>query len=115
MTILSRTEDLPPPCYNTPVITDIKATVERAMLGSGSDRGVELGAIVVDVGRALRWDLVVMGEVELGAIVVDVDKFWAQKETEYRRVRVMWLFLKAWAMRKSVPSVVLRHTIYRDA
>ena len=42
---------------------------------------VELGAIVVDVGRELRWDLVVMGEVELGAIVVDMDEFWAQEET----------------------------------
>ena len=41
---------------------------------------VELGAIVVDVERELRWDLVVMGEVELGAIVVDVDEFWAQEE-----------------------------------
>ena len=36
---------------------------------------VELGAIVVDVGRELRWDLVVMREAELGAIVVDVDDF----------------------------------------
>ena len=35
----SLTEDLPPPCYNTPVITDIKATVERATLGSGSNYG----------------------------------------------------------------------------
>ena len=36
---------------------------------------VELGTFVVDVGRELRWDLVVMGEVELGdiLIVVDVD------------------------------------------
>ena len=42
---------------------------------------MELGAIVVDVGRQLRWDLVVIGEVELGAIVVDVDEFWAQEET----------------------------------
>ena len=31
--------------------------------------------------RALRWDLVVMGEVELGAIVVDMDEFWDQEET----------------------------------
>ena len=45
----------------------------------------------------------VMAYVELGAIEVDVDEFWAQEETVYRRVRVMWLFLKAWAMRKSVP------------
>ena len=42
---------------------------------------IELGAIVVDVGRELHWDLVVMGEVELGAIVVYVDEFGAQKET----------------------------------
>ena len=35
---------------------------------------VELGAIVMDVGRELCWDLVVMGEMELGAIVVDVDE-----------------------------------------
>ena len=42
---------------------------------------VELGAIVVDVGRELCWDLVVMGEVELGAIVVDMDEFWDQEET----------------------------------
>ena len=54
-----------------------------------------------------------MGEVELGAIVVDVDEFWAEVETvgEF----VVWLFLKAWAMRKSVPRVVLRHTIHKDA
>ena len=26
----------------------------------------------------------------------------------------MWLFLKAWAMRKSVPRVVLRHTIHNE-
>ena len=42
---------------------------------------VQLGDIVVDVGRELHWDLVVMGEIELGAIVVDVDEFWAQEET----------------------------------
>ena len=42
---------------------------------------VELGAIVVDVGRELRCDLVVMEEVELGANVVDEDEFWAQEET----------------------------------
>ena len=42
---------------------------------------MELGAIVVDVGRQLRWDLVVIGEVELGVIVADVDEFWAQEET----------------------------------
>ena len=41
----------------------------------------ELGAIVEDAGRELRWDLVVMGEVELQAIVVDVDEFWAREET----------------------------------
>ena len=41
---------------------------------------VGLGAIVVDVGRELRWDLVVMREAKLGAIVVDVDEFWAQEE-----------------------------------
>ena len=34
---------------------------------------------------------------------------------EDRRVRIMWLFLKAWAMRKSVPKVVLHHTIHGDA
>ena len=56
------------------------------------------------------------GEVELGAIVVDMDEFWDQEETgDGRRVRFMWLFLKAWAMRKSVARVVLRHTIHRDA
>ena len=33
------------------------------------------------MGRELRWDLVVMGEVELGAIVVDMDEFWDQEET----------------------------------
>ena len=49
----SQTEDLPPPCYNTPVITDIKATIQRAMLGSGGNGEVELGAIVVDVWREL--------------------------------------------------------------
>ena len=38
---------------------------------------VELGAIVVEVGRELLWDLLVMGEVEVGAIVVDMDEFWA--------------------------------------
>ena len=42
---------------------------------------VELGAIVVDVGRELRRDLVAMGEVELGAIVVDMDEFCDQEET----------------------------------
>ena len=42
---------------------------------------VELGAIVVDVGRALHWDLVLIGEIELGAIVVDVDEFWGQEDT----------------------------------
>ena len=41
---------------------------------------VELGAIVVDVGRELHWGLVVMMEVELGVIVVDMDEFWAQEE-----------------------------------
>ena len=41
---------------------------------------VGLGAIVVDVERELRWDLVVMREAELGAIVVDMDEFWAQEE-----------------------------------
>ena len=41
---------------------------------------VELGVIVVDEGRELRWDLVVLREAELGAIVVDVDDFWAQEE-----------------------------------
>ena len=41
----------------------------------------ELGAIVVEVGRELLWDLVVMGKVELGAIVVDVDEFLAQEVT----------------------------------
>ena len=41
---------------------------------------VELGAIVVDVGRELRWGLVVMMEVELEVIVVDMDEFWAQEE-----------------------------------
>ena len=40
---------------------------------------VGLGAIVVDVGRELHWDLV-MREAKLGAIVVDVDEFWAQEE-----------------------------------
>ena len=57
-----------------------------------------------------------MGEVELVAILVDMDEFLAQKEMvgEFA-VCVMWLFLKAWAMRKSVASVVLRHTIHRDA
>ena len=54
-----------------------------------------------------------MGKVELGAIVVDMDEFWAQEETV--GVRFMWLFLKAWAMKKSVARVVLRHTIHRDA
>ena len=37
--------------------------MESATLGSGGDGEVELGAIVVDVGRELRWYLVVMGEV----------------------------------------------------
>ena len=74
---------------------------------------VELEAFVVDVGRELHWDLVVMGEVELGAIVVDVDEFWCQEDPV--GVRVMRLFLKAWAMRRSVPRVVLCHTIHRDA
>ena len=36
--------------------------------------------IVVDVGRELCWDLMVMREAELGGIVVDVDEFWAQEE-----------------------------------
>ena len=40
----SQTEDLPPPCYNTPVITDIKATVESATLGSGGDGGGRTGS-----------------------------------------------------------------------
>ena len=57
--------------------------MESATLGSGGDGGggVELGAIVVDEGRELRWDLVAMGEVELGAIVADMDEFWDQEET----------------------------------
>ena len=41
---------------------------------------IELGAIVVDEGRELHWDLVVIREAELGAIVVDVDDFWAEEE-----------------------------------
>ena len=41
----------------------------------------ELKAIVVDVGRELRWEMVVMGEVELGAIVEDMDESWAQEVT----------------------------------
>ena len=49
---------LPPPCYNTPVITDIKATVESATLGSGDDGG---GAIVVDVGRELSGERGMLG------------------------------------------------------
>ena len=40
----SQTEDLPPPCYNTPVITDIKATIQRAMLGSGGNGGGRTGS-----------------------------------------------------------------------
>ena len=39
-----RTEDLPPPCYNTPVITDIRVTVERATLGSGGNGGGRTGS-----------------------------------------------------------------------
>ena len=35
---------LHPPCYNIPVITDIKATVERAMLGSVGDGGDRTGS-----------------------------------------------------------------------
>ena len=70
---------------------------------------VELGAIEVDVGRELRWDLVVTGEVyRTGRNCVDVDEFWAQEET-------VGEFLKAWAMRKSVPRIVLHHTIHRYA
>ena len=38
------TEDRPPPCYDTPVITDIKETVERATLGSGGDGGGRTGS-----------------------------------------------------------------------
>ena len=34
----------------------------------------------MNVGRELRWDLVVMGEVELGSIVVDVDEILAQEK-----------------------------------
>ena len=52
--------------------------MESATLGSGGDGGGRTGS---DVGRELRWDLVVMGEVELGAIVVDMDEFWDQEET----------------------------------
>ena len=43
MPILRVKQDLSPLCYNTPVITDIKATVERATLGSGGDGGVRTG------------------------------------------------------------------------
>ena len=68
--------------------------MERATLGSGSDGG---GG----------------GEVELGAIVVDVDEFWAQEETVGEFLACVF-FLKAWAMQKSVPTV-LCHTIHRDA
>ena len=47
---------------------------------------VELGAIVVDVGRELSRERATLGsggdgEVELGAIVVDMDEFWDQEET----------------------------------
>ena len=52
----SPTEDLPPPCDDTPVITDIKATVEKAV------------------------DLVATGEIELGSIVVDVDDVWDREK-----------------------------------
>ena len=39
----SHIKDLPPPCYDTPVITDIKAIVERTTLGSGGDGGGRTG------------------------------------------------------------------------
>ena len=46
---------------------------------------VELGAIVVDVGRELSGERAMLGsggdgEVELGAIVVGMDEFWDQEE-----------------------------------
>ena len=47
----SRTKDLPPPCYNTSVIADIKATVERAMLGSGGDGGGRTGSNCGECGE----------------------------------------------------------------
>ena len=75
---------------------------------------VGLVTIVVNVVRELRWDLVVMREAELGAIVVNVDEFWGSGG-DGTRVCIMWLFLRAWAMRKYVPRVFLRHTIHRDA
>ena len=45
-------EDLPPPYDDTPVITDIKATVEKTvdLVGTGE---IELGSIVVDVDEVL--------------------------------------------------------------
>ena len=52
----SPTKDLPPPYDDTPVITDIEATVEKAM------------------------DLVATGEIELGSIVVDVDEVWDREK-----------------------------------
>ena len=54
----SQTEDLPPPCYNTPVITDIKTTVESAMLGFGGDGGGRTGS---DVGRELSGERATLG------------------------------------------------------
>ena len=49
-------KDLPSPYDDTPVITDIEATVEKAA------------------------DLVATGEIELGSIVIDVDEVWDREK-----------------------------------
>ena len=67
------------------------------------------------MGRELRWDLVVMGEVYRTGSNCGGYGLILGSGGDGRRVRFMWLFLKAWAMRKSVARVVLRHTIHRDA
>ena len=83
--------------------------MERATLRSGGDGGGRTGSNCGGCGERAT----LVREVEPGANVVDVDEFWPQEES--RRVFIMWLFLKAWVMRKYAPRVVLHHTIHRDA
>ena len=74
---------------------------------------------MVDVGRELRGERVTLGSGGDGGGRTGSNcggyGCILGSGGDGRRVRFMWLFLKAWAMRKSVARVVLRHTIHRDA
>ena len=59
--------------------------MESVTLGSGGDGGGRTGSNVgrEQVGRELRWDLVVMGEVELGAM-------WGESKWGESYVGIWW-------------------------